>query len=427
MPRQAAIQGKTLEIVSQVLLLTLLPRTLGPQEFGRFTLALAVVTLTSVGVSLGAPSAFARFVPAEMPERRAALSRVMTRALLPTRALQLGILAVIGAALVYVAPARFAAIDIALVFAALAAEVVALLGSQVALGIGRTWVWSFRVSVRNFAMLLAVPLLFRLGGPVGALFGLLVASGAGLVFAASQVAGLLRHADDNSVVPKGSGRYGIVTGLGALVSQGMYRGPVLALSAMAASGVQTGFAALAGNVAMSMMLAVREVFVVSLPEHVERWARNRESAVVVVRRLGWWSQLWLTAGALAGVPLLDRALPIVAGQQFAGAVPAFVPILALLPLLSVSILAWQAAALELRPMLALMLNFIALVTFIVVAVFLVPSWSATGASMALLIAVALSAIASAWMLPRVVTPAFPTVGVMGSIATLLFARTLGIL
>ncbi len=41
-----------------------MPRLLGPAEFGRMTVALAIVTVGAVAISLGAPSAFARFVPA---------------------------------------------------------------------------------------------------------------------------------------------------------------------------------------------------------------------------------------------------------------------------------------------------------------------------------------------------------------------------
>ena len=43
LPRRPAIQGKALEISTQVLLVTLLPRLLGPAEFGRLTLALVTL------------------------------------------------------------------------------------------------------------------------------------------------------------------------------------------------------------------------------------------------------------------------------------------------------------------------------------------------------------------------------------------------
>src|SRR5512145_2692803 len=88
-PRQAAVRGKSLELVTQVLLVTLVPRLLGPAEFGRLTVALAIVTLGAVAISLGSPSAFARFVPGEPEPRRAGLARSMTSGLLPVRGVQL--------------------------------------------------------------------------------------------------------------------------------------------------------------------------------------------------------------------------------------------------------------------------------------------------------------------------------------------------
>ena len=257
-PRRAAVQAKTLEIGTQALLVTLLPRLLGPAEFGRLGVAMAIVTLTASTISLGAPSAFARFIPAEPLERRAGLARNMTLRLLPIRGVQLVVAAAVGAILVVMAPSSFAAADTSLVFAALTAEVAALLAAQVMLGIGQTWIWSFRMSARNVALLLGVPLLYRVAGPAGILYGLVLASIAGLVFAAWPVVGLVRHADRGVAIPDGTMRYGVVTGLAALVGQATYRGPVLAASVLAGSGLETGFAALAGSVAMAVMLAVRE-------------------------------------------------------------------------------------------------------------------------------------------------------------------------
>lgn len=425
-PRRAALQGKALEVATQVLLVMLLPRFLGPAQFGRLTVALAIVTLTSVTISLGAPSAFARFLPAEAAARRAGLARTMTMQLLRVRSTQLLIAGGVGAALVLFAPAHFAARDTALVFVALAVEVTAVLAAQVALGIGRTWVWSFRIAAKNAALLLAVPILFHVLGPVGVLHSLVLSSLAGLVFAGWTVWGLITRAERGIPVPPGAARYGIVAGMAVLVGQFTYRGPVLAVSALAGSAVQTGFAALAGSVAMSIMLAVREVFTVSLPDLVQHWGRDRGHAEGLLRRLGWWSEAALVPSALVGVIVLGRGLPIIAGEQFTPATGALVPILALLPLLPLPLLGWQGAALELRPEVALAINGTGLLTFIATAAVLVPRWGATGASAGLLAAVVASSLLTAWKLPTAVTPRLLLVGLLGSLGALGLAVMMGL-
>lgn len=426
-PRWAAVQGKALEIATQVMLVTLLPRFLGPSEFGRLAVALSIVTLASFAISLGAPSAFARFVPAETEGRRAGLARTMTLQLLRVRSAQLAIAGAIGAILVLLAPGRFRALDVALVIVALAVEVVAVLAAQVALGIGRTWVWSFRIAAKNAALLLALPFLFQWLGPVGVLHSLVLSSVAGLVFAWWTVLGLIRRAERGVPVPDGAMRYGIVAGVALLVGQFTYRGPVLAASALAGSAVETGFAALAGSVAMAIMLAAHEVFAVSLPELVEHWGRDRGHAVGVLRRLGWWAEAALVPIAFAGVLVLDRGLPLVAGPQFASAVGAFVPILALLPLLPLPLLGWQGAALQLRPELALASNATGLFAFIASAALLVPTWGASGAGAALLAAAAASSLFTAWKLPACVTPRLLIVGVIGSLGVLTLAMMRGLI
>ncbi len=423
--RRAALQGKALETVTQVLLVTLLPRLLGPIEFGRLTVALAIITLAAVAISLGAPSAFARFIPAEPEARRAGLARSMTLRLLRVRSVQLGIAIAVGVVLVWTAPGRFALLDTALVLVALAVEVTAVLAAQIALGIGRTWVWSFRIATKNAMLLLAVPLLFHAVGPLGILDGLVLSSAAGLVFAGWTVVGLIRHAERGVPVPAGAGRYGVVAGTALLLGQLTYRGPVLATSVLGRSGVETGFAALAGSIAMAIMLAVREVFTVSLPEMVEMWGRDRDRVERLLARLGWRALVALSACALAGTLVLGRGLGLVAGERFAPAVGTLVPVLALLPLLPLPLLGWQGAALELRPQVAVAINATGAAAFGASALILVPAWGAPGASAALFIGVAASSILSVWKLPAAVPVRILLVGFAAAAAVLGLARGLG--
>jgi len=425
--RWGAIQGKALEIVTQGLLVLLLPRLLGPAEFGRLTLGLAIVTLGSVAISLGAPSAFARFLPAAPAERRAGLARTMTLRLAPIRVVQLAIAAGIGSSLVLLAPKRFDALDTTLVILALAAEVAAILGAQVALGIGRTRLWSFRSAARNAVLLLSVPFLFHLVGPPGVLYGVVLSCFAGLACAGWTSLLLVRRAERGVPIPEGALRYGAVAGVSAILGQLTYRGPVLATSVLARSAVETGFAALAGSLAMAIMFAVREVFTVSLPELVAHWGRDREHAQRVLRRLGWWVEAAFIPAALAGVLLLERGLPLVAGRQFTPAVGALVPILMLLPLLPLPILGWQGAALRLRPEMGLMITAAEVAVFTVAAVLLVPLWGALGATTALFLAVAASSVLTAWRLPTSVTPLLLSVAGFGAFGVLILATIVGLL
>ncbi|MBT8403458.1 MAG: hypothetical protein KJP18_06355 [Gemmatimonadetes bacterium] len=412
--RAAAIQGKTIEIVTQALMVTLLPRLLGPVEFGRLMVAVAVVTLTSVAISLGAPAAFARFVPAEPADRRRGLARAMTRHLLGIRALQLALAGGLAVALVLLLPGRFAAPDAGWVVSALAIDVAAVLGAQIALGLGLTWVWSFRIAIKNAALLLAVPALYLLAGPAGLLAGIVVSAAAGFVFTVWTSGRLLRGARSNVAIPEGAFRYGIVAGLAAFVGQFTYRGPVLAAGVVAGASDQTGFVALASSIALAVMLAVRELFTVSLPEMVEHWGQGPGRAERLTRRIGWWSIAVLTAGALAGVALIRPLLPLIVGEDFLAGLDVMVPVLVLLPLLPLPLLGWQVAALQLRPHVALAINAAGVVAFIATAALLIPVWGGVGATAGLVAGVLVSSVLSAWYLPRAVSPALLGAGVVGS-------------
>jgi O-antigen/teichoic acid export membrane protein len=424
--RAAAIQGKAIEIITQALMVTWLPRLLGPVEFGRLMVAVTVTTLASVAISLGAPAAFARFVPAETPDRRKGLARAMTRHLLGIRALQLGVAAALAVALVLVLPARFHALDTGLVVSALAIDVAAVLGAQIALGLGLTWVWSFRIAVKNAALLIAIPVLYVLMGPAALLAGIVVSAAAGFGFAAWKSAPLVRGLQPEVAIPRGAFRYGIVAGLAALVGQVMYRGPVLAAGAVVGSSDQTGFVALASSIALAVMLAVRELFTVSLPEMVEQWGEERGRAERLTRRIGWWSIAALTTSAIAGVGLVRPLLPVIVGEQFVEGLDVLVPVLVLLPLLPLPLLCWQVAALQLRPHVALVINGAGAVAFVATAALLIPLLGGAGATAGLLTGVFVSSLLSAWKLPQAVSPALLGAGILGSAAITALAMLTGL-
>ncbi|MCM2269401.1 MAG: hypothetical protein NDJ75_04825, partial [Thermoanaerobaculia bacterium] len=345
--------------------------------------------------------------------------------LLRPRGIQLAAVAAGLALLTVVAPHRVAAFDAALLFVVIVFEVATVMASQIALGLGRTWVWSFRAAVANATLLLAVPALVGVAGPAGALQALAVASFAGLVFAGGAAIRLVWSAERGVPPPAGSGRYGLVTGLALLLSLLTYRGPVLAAGAFGASAVDVGFAGLAAAIAMAIMLAVHQVLTVSLPELVGQWDRDPSHAESRLRRLGWWAVSLLVLCALVGAAALDVGLAWVVGDRFAPAASTLVPILALLPLLPLPLLGWQGAALRLRPELALAVNATGAATFGVTAALLVPAWGAPGASSALLVAVVAASLLGAWKLPTAVPRALLSTATAGAAGVFALVSLLG--
>src|SRR5581483_4680770 len=101
-PLTLSALGKAAEAVPMVLLVTLVPRLLGPGPYGRVALAVSIVTLGSAALSVGGPMLLTRFVPAAEPTGRPALARALAVRLAWLRALTLtgvaGVAAVLGVA-----------------------------------------------------------------------------------------------------------------------------------------------------------------------------------------------------------------------------------------------------------------------------------------------------------------------------------------
>lgn len=418
-PRAAAARGKALEFITQLLLVTVLPRLLGPASFGRLTLALSVVTVASVAVSLGAPGAFARFVPMEDPSRRTGLVRSMTLRLLPLRGAQLLAAAAIGTAITLAMPERLAAGALVLLLVALAAEVGAILVAQAGLGLGETWIWSYRLSARNVVLLVIAAAVVALRRPADVLWMVTLGCLAGLVFAASQVAPLVRHAPRGIPIPAGAMRFGRVTGAVLLVGQLTYRGPVLAASAGGLSPDTVGYAGLAASIAMAIIYATRELFTVSVPELVATWDRDPSAADGQLRRLAQTLQWLLIAGGIGGVLALTRVLPLVAGERFAPASGALTFVLAMLPLVPVAALSYTASSLRLQPEAALRIDGTALLVFLAGATVLMPRWEAAGALAALAASITTSAALTVRAFPRAAPVRMLVAGALGAAIILL--------
>ena len=121
--------AKGAELVTMLLLATLVPRALGPEAYGRFAVPLTIVTLGSLAMSLGGPTLLARFVPAAPPHEQLGLARAIGARLARGRALQLGAVVAAAALASLLAPDQVPAADTALVVVALVLGVAASVAS----------------------------------------------------------------------------------------------------------------------------------------------------------------------------------------------------------------------------------------------------------------------------------------------------------
>ena len=400
-PLAGGLAGKGAELLGQMLLVALVPRTLGPANYGTFALGLAAVGLASASISVGGPTLLARFVPAVAPLDRPSLARAFARRLGAWRALEVLAAGAVATTLVAIDPDRFPPLLCGLVVLALALDVGATLASQVALALGRTRIWSFRFALQNAVLVPAALGLYAIAGVPGAVGGIVVASAVALLWTAVSVAGPLRSDASDGEIPPGALRFGVLQGLAGVCNQIVHRGGVVAVAVLAGSRVETGFAALAIGVALAGTYAVWQVFAVELPGLVERAEDDAEAQAArrAAQALAVTLPLALIAAALAG-----WGVPLTFGERFETAHDAMAPALALLPLAPLTALITQITALRLRPELRLWSAAAGTVTFLVVAALLVPSLGAPGGVAAVLAATMASVVAGAALLRGGIRP-----------------------
>lgn len=423
-PVAGSLAAKAAEIVTLLALATLVPRMLGPADYGLFALALTVVTIGSVAMALGGPTVMGRFVPAAAPAERVALARALGRRLALGRAAQLAALAVVALALVAWAPARFPPLLTATVWLSLALNVAATLALQTGLGLGRTGAWSARYPLQNAVLVVAVLLLHSVAGVPGAVAAIVVSSAVALVLGAVTAAPLLRGAPGPVAVPEGAMRFATLQAASGGLVQIAHRGGIVVVALLAGSAAQTGFAALALGVVLAATYAVFALFTVSLPGLAERGQSDRAasaSSEAVLRRLAGTVLAVLLPGALLAALLLERLVVPVFGAGFAGAVAAFAPAVAFVVLAPLNALALQAAALRLRPQATLASAVVGVVVFAAVALATVPAWGAAGGSAGALAGATAAALASMALLPKAVGARIGAASLGGAAAVLVLA------
>lgn len=414
----SSLGGKAVEIVTLALLATVVPRALGPSDYGHFSVPLTVVTLGSLAMTLGGPTLMARYVPAAAPDRRLAIAKAIGARLARGRALQLAAIAGAAALLVAVDPETFSASDTAIVVFALALNVAATLALQIGLGLGRTGAWSFRYPLQNAVLVGAVLALHSSSGRDGAVLAIAVAAIAGAAFGAGIVVPLVRPTTPRVAVPVGAIRFGVHQATGAALTQFSQRGSVLAVAVLATSATETGYAALATGIALGVTYAVLQTFTVALTHLADGDRDGVAQSEATLRRLAGWLLATIVPAAIVGVLVLDDVVPVLFGDDYVGAVDAFGPALALVVLAPLYSLGVQTAALRLRPEVASASGAAAACAFVVVALLAVPAWDAAGGTVASLAGGAAGVTVAARLLPGAFGPRIIGASVAGVVAVL---------
>ncbi|MDN5750199.1 MAG: hypothetical protein L0H64_17090, partial [Pseudonocardia sp.] len=415
-PVLAGVVGKGAEAVTLVLLATVVPRWLGPADYGRFAVALTVVAIGSVAMTLGGATLLARYVPAAAPGDRAAVARSLSLRLARNRAALFVPLAVLGVALAVWDPARFPPLPTTFVVLALALNVAATLALQADLGLGRAGAWCARYPVQNAVLIVAALAGYELAGVTGALAAILGSAVVAFGIGAGAVIPLLRRRLPAAPLPDGALRFGLLQATSGALVQIAQRGGVIAVALLAGSGLQTGYAALAVGVALAATYAIVQVFTVSLPrlaEHAGPAHPGSDAEPVLRRMAGLLLAVVLPGAAVVGL-VLDTLVPIAFGRDYAGAAQAFGPAVAMVVLAPLNALAVQAAALRLQPGTTLWTALAGAVAFTGVALSVVPAWGAAGATAAALAGTAASAVVAVRLLPGAVGARLAVASLVGA-------------
>jgi O-antigen/teichoic acid export membrane protein len=396
-PIAASVVGKTVEMATLVLLATVVPRMLGPSDYGRFAVALTIVTLGSLALTLGGPALVTRYVPAAPPDDQLPLARAFGRRLAGETGVQLGVLSAIAVLIAVAIGVRIPWPETIAVAAGLFLNVAATIGLLVVLGLGGAAAWSARYPIQNAVLIALVLVLHPIAGSAGALAAIPLSAAVAVVFAAVVCAPLLaRREGPSAALPDGATRFGRLQAGGAALTQVTHRGGVVVVAILAGSTVETGFAALAVGIAIGLTYAVVQTFTVALPpvlaseDDPERALTRIADGVLAV----------VAPACVIAALMLDRLVPAVFGSEYAGASSAFGPALAVVVLAPLTALAVNIASVRLRPEVVTASGAVSVVLFAAVALVVVDRWGATGATAATLTGVVGGAVVSLAMLCR---------------------------
>lgn len=402
-----------------IALATVVPRALGPADYGLFAVVLAVVGIVSMSLSLGGPLLLARFVPAAPLAERNALALALALRIARFRALMVLAAISLVVALTTVVPERFPKEAALFVSIALVLDVAATLIYQVALALGRPRLWSFRFPLQNTILVVAVLTLHAAAGVNGAVAAVAIASGGVLLVGVPVVTRHLRPAKPLQSLPPGALRFGILQGVSGFFVQVTLRGNVPLVLLLTGEKVQAGFAAFATGLVLAATYAVWQVFTIELPRLSARAHAEPAGVEAAARQLARTATLLLMPASLAGVLLAGPVLPHVLGKGFAGVEEALVPALAALPFAGLTALATQVAALRLRSDIRVRVTAVGAGVFLAAALVAVPEWGAVGGTAAFLAGTAATVFAAARELPGVLERPLVAVATAASVAVII--------
>lgn len=375
----ASVLGKAAEMVTLLVLATVVPRALGPDAYGHLSVPLTIVTLGSLALVLGGPTVMARFVPTVAPAERPALAWALGARLALGRVLQLAVVALLATGAVLWDSDSFPPAETALVVVALALNVGATLLLQPTLGLGLAGPWSLRYPLQNTVLIGAVLVLHHRFGPIGSVWALVVAGSVAVIFGAAAAARHLRRSTTPVAIPDGALHFGVLHAAGAGLTQITQRGGVVAVALLASAGPEAGYTALALGVALGVTYAVLQAFTVSLP-HLTGRSDGEDTA----RRLAGGLLAVISPLAVVVSTQIDELVPLVFGDGYLEAAGAFGPALALVVLAPLTSLLVQVGALRIRPGVSAAAGVSAVVAFTLVALLTVPEWGAAGGTTAAL-------------------------------------------
>lgn len=391
LPRRAlagSAAGKGLEALTLAALVLLVPRALGPADYGGFAVALAVATGIATATGLGGPALFARVLAPLGGRRRRDVARTLALRVGRTRLLLLVALATAAAVAALLAPGRVSALQVALVAAAALLGTAASLLSQLGLGLERTAAWSLRYPLENGVIVAGALLLYPVAGLDGAIAALALGAAAALALALANTRGVLGGARAGAPLPAGALRFARRQAAGGVLTQTIHRGAAPACALAGAGAVATGHAAIAAGAALAITYAVLQTLLVALPGAVRAGTGDRAGAEAVLRRTAALCAAVVVPAcallALAAEPLLAAAL----GDGFRGAADALRIALAAAALAPLWALANQLAALRGRPGASLAGAAVGAVAFAWIALLAASSHGAAGAAGAMLAGVA---------------------------------------
>jgi O-antigen/teichoic acid export membrane protein len=389
--------AKWLELSGQALLLLILPRLLGPDDFGEFAVAFALVSLASLGMGLGAPVAASRYIPRAAPGERLAVTRALVARVVRMRVPLLAALTLAAIPASWLVPGVSLGVALAVCGAAWFAVGTSVV-AEIALGLGRTRMWNLRFPLENGLVLVAAVAGHAAFGGVGAIIGLPLAMAVTFALLTPAVARELRGAEPGAELPPGTLRFARLTSFTVLVFVAVTRaGPPL-VSLLGGSSAQAGYAAIASGIAAAGSGVVGSMMVVQLPRLATLARSDPGRAEAEARRSGLLVTALAAVAAVVAAGVADPLIRLVLGHDFAGAVGPVSLALAAVPLTAVTSLAGVISSLRLRPERIAAAWGVGGGCFLAAAVPAISALDAEGAALALVAGVAAACLAATRLL-----------------------------